>query len=39
MKSSLRYDSYKFALQMLTSMDPEGKCEIEWPHSNFEVNP
>ena len=40
MKSSLRYDSYKFALQMLTSIDPEGKCEFGWPHTpNFEVNP
>ena len=39
MKSSLRYDSYKFALQMLTSIDPEGKCEFGWPHTpNFEVN-
>ncbi len=40
MKSSLRYDSYKFALQMLNPTDPEGKCEFEWPHTpNFEVNP
>ncbi len=40
MKSSLRYDSYKFALQMLTSIDLEGKCEFGWPHTpNFEVKP
>jgi hypothetical protein len=40
MKSSLRYDSCKFALHMLTSIDPEGKCQFEWPHTpNFEVNP
>ncbi len=40
MKSSLRYDSYKFALQMLNPTDLEGKCEFEWPHTpSFEVNP
>ena len=40
MKYSLRYDSYKFALQILNPIDPEGKCEFEWPHTpNFEVNP
>ncbi len=40
MKSSLRYDSYKSALQILNPIDPEGKCEFEWPHTpNFEVNP
>ena len=39
MKSSFRYDSYKFALQMLNPTDLEGKCEFEWPHTpNFEVN-
>jgi hypothetical protein len=39
MNSSLRYDSYKFALQMLNPTDTEGKCEFEWPHTpNFEVN-
>jgi hypothetical protein len=40
MKSSLRYGSYKFALQILSPTDPEGKYEFEWPHTpNFEVNP
>ncbi len=40
MKSSLRYGSYKFALQILNPTDPEGKCEFEWPHTpNFDVNP
>jgi hypothetical protein len=39
-KTRLRYDSYKFSLRMLTSIDPEGKCEFGWPHTpNFEVNP
>ncbi len=33
MNSSLRYDSYKFALQMLNPTNPEGKCEFEWPHT------
>ncbi len=51
MKSSLRYDSYKFALQILNSTNQKNKktfppiiygtkCEFEWPHTpNFEVNP
>ncbi len=40
MNSSFRYDSHKFALQMLTPTDLEWKCEFEWPHTpNFEVIP
>ncbi len=40
MKSSFRYDRYKFALQKLNTTELEGKCEFEWPHTpSFEVSP
>ncbi len=39
MKSIFRYDSYKFALQMLNPIGLDGKCEFEWPHTpSFEAN-
>ncbi len=39
-KSSFRYDSYKFALQVFNPTSPEGKREFEWPLTpSFEVNP
>ncbi len=39
MKSSLGYDSYKFALQKLNPTGLDGKCEFEWAHTpSYEVN-